>query len=45
MRVTKSWRMNEAVHVACMGMKENTYRVLMAEKLEGNSPLGGPRHR
>jgi hypothetical protein len=31
-------------HVACMGEKRNAYRAL-ADKLEGNRPLGKPRHR
>jgi hypothetical protein len=33
-----------AGHVACMGVKRNAYRVLMA-KPEGKRPLGWPRHR
>jgi hypothetical protein len=37
-------RMRWAGHIARMGEKRNSYRLLV-EKPEGNSPLGGPRHR
>jgi hypothetical protein len=44
MRVTKQ-RMNETVHVTRKGMKENAYRVLMAEKPEGTSPVEEPTQK
>ena len=43
-RVIKSRRMRWAGHVARMGEKRGVYRVLVG-KLEGNRPLGRPRHR
>jgi hypothetical protein len=36
--------MRWAGHVARMGAKRNTYRLLVG-KLDGNRPLGRPRHR
>ena len=43
-QVTKLRRMRWLGHVACMGERRGTYRVLMG-KLEGRRPLGRPRHR
>jgi len=43
-RVIKLRRMRWAGHVAHMGEKRGAYRVLVG-KLEGNRPLGRPRHR
>jgi hypothetical protein len=43
MRMTKSRRMGWAVHVARMGEKRNVYRI-QAEKPDGKTPLGRPRH-
>jgi hypothetical protein len=42
--MTKSRRMRLAGHVARMGMKRNTYRILVG-KPEGKRPLGRPRRR
>jgi hypothetical protein len=41
-RINKSWRMRWAGHVARMGEKRNTYRLLVG-KPEGKRPLGRPR--
>ena len=41
-RVTVSSRMRWTGHVACMGEKRDTFRVLMG-KPEGKRPLGSPR--
>jgi hypothetical protein len=43
-RVIKTGRMRWAGHVARMGEKRGTYRIL-AGRLEGRRPLGRPRHR
>jgi hypothetical protein len=43
-RMIKSRRMIWAGHVARMGEKRNTYRILVG-KPEGNRPLGRPRRR
>jgi hypothetical protein len=43
-RKIKSRRMKWAGHVARMGEKRNTYRLLVG-KPEGRRPLGRPRHR
>jgi hypothetical protein len=40
----KSRRMSWAGHVAQMGAKRNSYRILV-EKPEGKKPLGRPGHR
>jgi hypothetical protein len=40
----KSKRMRWAGHVARMGEKRSSYRILVG-KLEGKRPLGRPRHR
>jgi hypothetical protein len=41
-RMVKSRRMRQEGHVACMGEKENAYRVLVG-KPEGKRPLGRTR--
>jgi hypothetical protein len=43
-RIIKSRRMRWAGHVACMGKKRNSYRILMG-KPERKRPLGRPRRR
>jgi hypothetical protein len=43
-RMIKSRRMRWAGHVARMGEKRNTYRLLMGEP-EGKRPLGRPRRK
>jgi hypothetical protein len=43
-RIMKSRRMRWAGHVARMGEKRNTYRLLVGMP-EGRSTLGRPRHR
>jgi hypothetical protein len=43
-RIIKSWRMRLVGHVARMGEKRNTYRLLVG-KPEGNRPLERPRRR
>jgi hypothetical protein len=43
-RIIKSRRMRWAGHVARMGEKRNTYRLLV-RKPEGKRPLGRPRRR
>jgi hypothetical protein len=43
-RIIKSRRMRWAGHVARMGEKRNTYRLLVG-KPEGKRPLGRPRRR
>jgi hypothetical protein len=43
-RIIKSRRMRWAGHVARMGEKSNTYRLLV-RKPDGNRPLGRPRRR
>jgi hypothetical protein len=43
-RIIKSRRMRWVGHVARMGKKRNSYRLLV-EKLEGKRPLGRPRRR
>jgi hypothetical protein len=43
-RMIKSRRMRWAGHVAQMGEKRNTYRILVG-KPEGNRPLGRPKCR
>jgi hypothetical protein len=43
-RMIKSRRMKWAGHVARMGTKRNSYRILMGYP-EGNRPLGGPRRK
>jgi hypothetical protein len=43
-RMIKSRRMRGAGHVARMGEKRNSYRLLVG-KPEGNRPLGRPRRR
>jgi hypothetical protein len=43
-RIIKSRRMRWAGHVARMGEKRNTYRLLVG-KPQGKRPLGRPRHR
>jgi len=43
-RMIKSGRMTWAEHVACMGEKRGSYRVL-AGKPEGKRPLGSPRSK
>jgi hypothetical protein len=43
-RIIKSRRMRWAGHVARMGEKRNTYRLLVG-KPEGKGPLRRPRHR
>jgi hypothetical protein len=43
-RIIKSKRMRWAVHVARMGEKRNSYRLLVG-KPEGKRPLGRPRRR
>ena len=43
-QVTKSRRMRWAGHVTHMGDERGVYRVLVG-KLEGNRPLGRPRHK
>jgi hypothetical protein len=43
-RMIKSGRMRWAGHVARMGLKRNSYRILV-RKLEGKRPLGRPRRR
>jgi hypothetical protein len=43
-RIIKSRRMRWAGHVALMGEKRNTYRLLVG-KPEGKRPLGRPRRR
>jgi hypothetical protein len=43
-RIIKSRRMRWARHVARMGEKRNTYRILVG-KPEGKIPLGRPRRR
>jgi hypothetical protein len=43
-RMIKSRRMRWTGHVARMGEKRNSYRILV-EKPEGKRPLGGPRRR
>jgi hypothetical protein len=43
-RMIKSRRMRWAGHLARMGNKRNTYRILEGEP-EGKRPLGRPRHR
>jgi hypothetical protein len=43
-RIIKSRRMRWAGHVARMGEKRNSYRILVG-KPEGNRPLGRPRRR
>jgi hypothetical protein len=43
-RMIKSRRMRLAGHVAQMGEKRNTYRLLVG-KAEGKGPLGRPRRR
>jgi hypothetical protein len=43
-RIIKSRRMRWAGHVARMGEKRNTYRLLVG-KPEGKRPLGRPRGR
>jgi hypothetical protein len=40
----KSRRIRWAEHIACMGEKRNTHRILV-EKLEGETPLGRTRCR
>jgi hypothetical protein len=42
-RIIKSRRMRWAGHVAQVGKKRNTYRLLV-RKSEGKRPLGRPRH-
>jgi hypothetical protein len=42
-RMIKSRRMRWAGHVARMGEKRDTYRILVG-KSEGKRPLGRPRH-
>jgi hypothetical protein len=41
-RMIKSMRMRLAGHVARMGVKRNTYRILVGEP-EENRPIGRPR--
>jgi hypothetical protein len=43
-RIIKSRRMRWAGHVARMGEKRNTYRILVGNP-EGREPLGRPRRR
>jgi hypothetical protein len=43
-RIIKSRRMRWAGHVARMGEKRNTYRLLVG-KPEGKGPLGRPKRR
>jgi hypothetical protein len=43
-RIIKSRRMRWAGHVARMGEKRNSYRILVG-KPEGKRPLGRPRRR
>jgi hypothetical protein len=43
-RIIKSRRMRLAGHVARMGEKKTSYRLLVG-KPEGKRPLGRPRHR
>ena len=43
-RVIKSRRLKWAGHVACMGERRGTYRVLVG-KPEGKRQIGRPRHR
>jgi hypothetical protein len=43
-RIIKARRMRSAGHVAQMGEKRNTYRLLVG-KPEGKRPLGGPGRR
>jgi hypothetical protein len=43
-RVTKSRTMKWARHVARVGERRGSYRVLL-ERPDGRRPLGGPRHR
>jgi hypothetical protein len=43
-RMVKSRRMRRALHVARMGEKRSTYRILLG-KPEGKIPLGRPRRR
>jgi hypothetical protein len=43
-RIIKSRRMRWAGHIARMGEKRNTYRLLVG-KPEGKRPLGRPRYR
>jgi hypothetical protein len=43
-RMIKSRKIRWAGHVAHMGEKRNSYRILLA-KLEGRRPEGRPRHR
>jgi hypothetical protein len=43
-KMTKSWRMKWAGHVAQMGEKSNTYRILVG-KPEGKKTLGRSRSR
>jgi hypothetical protein len=43
-RIIKARRMRWAGHVARMGEKRNTYRLLVGEP-EGTRPPGRPRHR
>jgi hypothetical protein len=40
----KFWRMTQARHIACMGVKKNAYKILVG-KPEEKRPLGRPRHR
>jgi hypothetical protein len=43
-RMINSRRIKWTGHVACMGMKRNTYKALVGEP-EGKRPLGRPTHR
>jgi hypothetical protein len=43
-RMMKSRRMRWARHVACMGEKQNAYRILMG-KPKGKTLIGRPRYR
>jgi hypothetical protein len=43
-KMIESRRMRWTGHVALMGEKRNSYRILVG-KPEGNRPLGRPRHR
>jgi hypothetical protein len=43
-RMIKSWRMRREGHVAQIGAKRNSYRILVG-KQNGKRPLGRPRHR
>jgi hypothetical protein len=43
-RIIKSRSMRWAVHLARIGAKRNTYRILVG-KLEGKRPVGRPRRK